>query len=85
MYEGPTEDRLGELGSLFKNYYYYYYYYYYLLNNNGEYSPETYSQGIYTLPSVNNNYSLKAKCYPGSVLCSLQSAFYTDQLTFYRK
>ena len=26
MYEGPTEDRLGELGSLFKNYYYYYYY-----------------------------------------------------------
>ena len=28
MHEGPTEDRLGELGSLFKNYYYYYYYYY---------------------------------------------------------
>ena len=23
MHEGPTEDRLGELGSLFKNYYYY--------------------------------------------------------------
>ena len=28
MHEGPTENRLGELGSLYK---YYYYYYYYLL------------------------------------------------------
>ena len=27
--EGPTENRLGELGSLYKYYYYYYYYYYY--------------------------------------------------------
>ena len=25
--EGPTENRLGELGSLYKYYYYYYYYY----------------------------------------------------------
>ena len=25
-YEGPTENRLGELGSLYKYYYYYYYY-----------------------------------------------------------
>ena len=30
MHEGPTENRLGELGSLY-NYYYYYYYYYCLL------------------------------------------------------
>ena len=30
-YEGPTENRLGELGSLYKYYYYYYYYYYLLL------------------------------------------------------
>ena len=29
MHEGPTENRLGELGSLYKYYYYYYYYYYY--------------------------------------------------------
>ena len=29
MREGPTENRLGELGSLYKYYYYYYYYYYY--------------------------------------------------------
>ena len=28
LYEGPTENRLGELGSLYKYYYYYYYYYY---------------------------------------------------------
>ena len=27
MHEGPTENRLGELGSLYKCYYYYYYYY----------------------------------------------------------
>ena len=33
MHEGPTEDRLGELGSLFKNYYYYYYYYCYRKTN----------------------------------------------------
>ena len=26
MHEGPTENRLGELGSLYKYYYYYYYY-----------------------------------------------------------
>ena len=25
MLEGPTEDHLGELGSLYKYYYYYYY------------------------------------------------------------
>ena len=25
--KGPTENRLGELGSLYKYYYYYYYYY----------------------------------------------------------
>ena len=25
MLEGPTENRLGELGSLYKYYYYYYY------------------------------------------------------------
>ena len=25
MYEGPTENRLGELGSLYKYHYYYYY------------------------------------------------------------
>ena len=25
MHEGPTENRLGELGSLYKYYYYYYY------------------------------------------------------------
>ena len=30
MHEGPTENRLGELGSLYKYYYYYYYYYYYI-------------------------------------------------------
>ena len=30
MHEGPNENRLGELGSLY-NYYYYYYYYYCLL------------------------------------------------------
>ena len=29
MHESPTENRLGELGSLYKYYYYYYYYYYY--------------------------------------------------------
>ena len=29
MHEGPTENCLGELGSLYKHYYYYYYYYYY--------------------------------------------------------
>ena len=28
MHEDPTENRLGELGSLYKYYYYYYYYYY---------------------------------------------------------
>ena len=27
VYEGPTENRLGELGSLYEYYYYYYYYY----------------------------------------------------------
>ena len=27
MHEGPTENRLGELGSLYKYYYYYYYIY----------------------------------------------------------
>ena len=27
MHEGPTENRLGELGPLYKYYYYYYYYY----------------------------------------------------------
>ena len=32
MHEGPTENRLGELGSLYKYYYYYYYYYYKFLN-----------------------------------------------------
>ena len=26
IFEGPTENRQGELGSLFKYYYYYYYY-----------------------------------------------------------
>ena len=29
MHEGPTENHLGELGSLHKYYYYYYYHYYY--------------------------------------------------------
>ena len=29
MHEGPTENRLCELGSLYKYYYYFYYYYYY--------------------------------------------------------
>ena len=28
IFEGPTENRQCELGSLFKYYYYYYYYYY---------------------------------------------------------
>ena len=28
MREGPTENHLGELGSLYKYYHYYYYYYY---------------------------------------------------------
>ena len=28
MHEGPTENHLGELGSLYKYYHYYYYYYY---------------------------------------------------------
>ena len=28
-HEGPTENRLGELGSLYKHYYYYYHCYYY--------------------------------------------------------
>ena len=32
MHEGPTENRLGELGSFYKYYYYYYYYYYYHCN-----------------------------------------------------
>ena len=27
MHESPIENRLGELGSLYKYYYYYYYYY----------------------------------------------------------
>ena len=31
MHEGPTENCLGELGSLYKYYYYYYYCHYYLL------------------------------------------------------
>ena len=31
MHEGPTENRLGELGSLYKYYYYYYYYFMFLL------------------------------------------------------
>ena len=35
MDEGPTENRLGELGSLYK-YYYYYYYYYYFLSSRGK-------------------------------------------------
>ena len=29
MHEGPTENRPGELGSLYKYYYYFYYYYFY--------------------------------------------------------
>ena len=29
--QGPTEEHLGEVGSLLKCCYYYYYYYYYLL------------------------------------------------------
>ena len=29
MHEGPTENHLGKLGSLYKYYYYYYCYYYY--------------------------------------------------------
>ena len=29
IFDGPTENRQGELGSLFKYYYYYYYYYHY--------------------------------------------------------
>ena len=29
MHEGPTENHLGELGSLYKYRYYYYYYYCY--------------------------------------------------------
>ena len=36
MDEGPTENRLGELGSLYKYYYYYYYYYYYFLSSRGK-------------------------------------------------
>ena len=36
MHEGPTENRLGELGSLYK-YYYYYYYYYMLVNIMGKF------------------------------------------------
>ena len=31
MHERPTENRLGELGCLYKYYYYYYYYYYNML------------------------------------------------------
>ena len=31
MHEGPTENRLGELGSLYKYYYYYYCYYYIII------------------------------------------------------
>ena len=31
MHKGPTENCLGELGSLYKYYYYYYYCHYYLL------------------------------------------------------
>ena len=31
MREGPTENCLGELGSVYKYYYYYYYYYFYLV------------------------------------------------------
>ena len=30
---GPTENCLGELGSLYKHYYYYYYYYCLILGN----------------------------------------------------
>ena len=33
MHEGPTENHLGELGSLYKYYYYYHYYYYYYYYN----------------------------------------------------
>ena len=38
MYEGPTENRLDELGSLYK---YYYYYYYYYITKPGDPSPPT--------------------------------------------
>ena len=31
MHERPTENRLGELGCLYKYYYYYYCYYYNML------------------------------------------------------
>ena len=34
MHDGPTENRLGELGSLYK--YFYYYHYYYLSHNYGQ-------------------------------------------------
>ena len=34
--EGATENRLGELGSLYKYYYYYYYYYYRSTNGASE-------------------------------------------------
>ena len=37
MHEGPTENRLGELGSLYKYYYYYYYYYYYNSDTHAEF------------------------------------------------
>ena len=33
MHGGPTENRPGELGSLYKYCYYYYYYYYYFYYN----------------------------------------------------
>ena len=36
MHEGPTENRLGELGYLYKYYYYYYYYYYIPVSLGGE-------------------------------------------------
>ena len=41
MHEGPTENRLGELGSLYKYYYYYYYYKSHFLRISDHLTPTT--------------------------------------------
>ena len=80
MHEGPTENRLGELGSLYKYYYYYYYYYYLKYIIRHFFNPTCYDNQLWHSASI---LSFPTTKYPATPLMFFVLAF--SHNVFYKK
>ena len=70
--EGPTENCLGELGSLYKYYYYYYYYYYLKYIIHHFFNPTCYDNQLWHSASI---LSFPTTKYPATPLTFFVLAF----------